>query len=759
MTVGKKPAGAVAKAKKSTVKSTAKSKLAKPIAVLKSASGHNFRGFVENSPIATVVYDADFTVTFFNQAFSNLLGLKPGAIINKPLAKLFSIVGEETSPEDFASIKTDREYEILRRDGKQFWGLVSTWNANDSGAGKPTTEITWPKFSQIIDIDAQKKSNDKLAYRESIWKNAISASQLGVWDYNSLTDERFYSDYWKHIRGVPLDEEAKDDIKSWESRIHPDDLESVRDNVRRQNSGEMRLFSFEYRERRKDGKWVWILSRGRAVEWAEDGTPIRLTGTDSDITPRKETEQRRMDEMADIYRKHVAELKNAHRETKAAYRIAKAKSLQDPLTELANRCAFSEQISKKIKKSADGKAAFAVIMINLDKFKTINEEHGHLAGDRTLREMGRRLKAAVTPKDLVARLGGDEFGIILVENPGLDINQRVKMVTTKILDDIKEPFALGDHDIEITASIGISLYPEHGETSEDLFRAADVAMHDVKNGEEGGTWELFSPMVDVKMVSNSELEELTRIAVENEEIQPFYQPIVDFKSGQIAGFKVLPHWHHPERGVILPGNFLPIIEQAGLRIPFSKSIWRRACKACMTWNDDISLAMKISGRGIADAEVPIGVAEILEECEIAPNRLQVEVTETAIAEGGDAAKEVIKALRASGVRVVLDEFGTGKAGLSYLREFNFDGVRVDRSFIGSMGRSEASEKIVRSMISLAHELGIYSIAEGIEDVDTHMYMQHTGGTYGQGYFYGEPVPYDEATAMLEQSDGLLSLAG
>lgn len=729
-------------------------KTAKASETVTGSEKFDFQQISEFSPIATVIYDANFAIKFCNSAFGKLLGVKPEELEGQCLSDALSLADGDGAVEAFNAGDESLEVEFQKPDGTPFWGQVSTWKANNAKAKKATRLI-----AQIINIDDRKKDHSDLAYRESIWRNAIAASQLGVWDYNDLTKGRFYSDYWKHIRGIPLDEEARGDIKSWEARIHPDDLEGVRDHVRRQNSGEMKMFSFEYRERKRDGQWVWILSRGRAVKWAEDGTPIRMTGTDSDITARKNEEAKRAEHAAEIHLNHVEELKAVHHETKAAHRVANAKILQDSLTKLTNRCAFSEKIKKKIKAHQKGKPAFSLMIINLDKFRNINNKHGHLAGDLVLCEMAKRLKIAVTPQDVVARLGGDEFGIVLKGNKNQDAEHRAKTIATKIFDGFEEPIALGDHDIQIKASIGISLFPEHGKTAEDLLRAADIAMRDVKEGDDGNSWQIFSPDLDIEMASNDCLVALTREAVNNEEIHPFFLPIIDLKTENVVGFKVLPRWNHPDRGVITATNFLPIIEQEGMRKQFYASMLRQTCEASQFWPEDINLGLKVSAKGIVDPDVLADVIKQLAEFNITPNRMQIEVTEASIDAGGEAAKKLIGLFQNAGVRVVLDEFGTGKAGLNYLREYKFDGVRIDRSFIGSMGRSEASEKIVRSLISLANELGIYTIAEGIEDVDTHMYMQHTGATYGQGYFYAKPVSYEEATAMVQAPDSLLNATG
>lgn len=755
MTLDEILAGLNAGAKKRTSKPKGKSKPGAAGSADNSplSNGLDFQSIMEISPVASVIYDGEQVVFFANEAFAKMLGLEHGTLEGKSLGELISTLDDEPSANPLGAGGGTQEREIQRLDGTTFWGIISTREM-------PVIDGKVPlHIAQIFDVTTQKNSFDDLAYRESIWRNAISASHIGVWDYNATNDSYFYSDHWRVMRGIPIGEEIDGKVSTWEARIHPEDLEDVRKHVKQQDSGELELSTFEYRERRTDGKWVWIQSRGRAVEWDEDGNAIRISGTDTDITSLKNEEERRTERASELHNKHVHALENAQRETEAAHRISNAKSLQDPLTELVNRRAFTDAIRKMINEDAEGKTIFSVMMVNLDGFKEINDVHGHIAGDRTICQIAKRLEQIVDEDDVVARLGGDEFGIILRATESGNPESRVKAIATKIIQDMEDPVTLGDHSIEIGASIGIASYPEHGNSTETLFRAADVAMHDVKIEGQGGSWEVFSPSLDIKMESNSNLEELTRTAVDSDEIQPYFQQIVDLGTGKIAGFEILARWHHPQRGFIAPDIFMPIIEQANLRIPFNVSMLRRACRAAQDWPENITLSFNMSADGIIDSEMPPRVFEILSEFNVTPARLEIEVTEAALAENADMGKEVVAALREGGVRVLLDDFGTGQAGVNYLRDFQFDGLKVDRSFISSMRRNEASEKIVRSMISLASGLNMYTIAEGIEDVDSHMYIQHTGGTYGQGYFYGKAVPAEQASAMLKEEEPAISATG
>ncbi|MBL4891540.1 MAG: EAL domain-containing protein [Rhizobiaceae bacterium] len=697
------------------------------------------------APIATAICDGDFVIVYANRAFSKTLGIASSGIVGSHINNNL-ILSVDTKEDDTLSLEPGTfTRSLLRGNGTNFWGMISV---------SKRLEITKkPRYVvQVINVDNEKQDEEKLTYRESIWRNAVDGTQHGVWDHYVPTDERFYSDEWKRIRGIPTDEKISDTPEDWEKRLHPDDLDSARKHVAKHKSGGEEIISFEYRERHRDGNWIWILSRSRVVEWFEDGRPKRLTGSDVDITKIRKADTEKTEKASREYQRHLEELERAQKKTEAAHETADAISRQDPLTELANRRVFSDELERLTETKGQTEDCFAVLLIDLDRFKPINDIYGHQAGDQTICEVANRLEKLLGETSTVARLGGDEFGIIVKNDDSeQELLLKVEKVAEEVVDAIRQPIKGDGFEAEIGASIGISLYPQHGNSSQSLFRAADVAMYHVKkNGR--GSWIVYDEEMGKKLKTRALLEEQTRRAVRNEEIQPWFQPVVDLKTGKISGFEILARWEHFELGSVAPDTFLPVIEQFGLMKDFTASMLRRACLARRDWPQDITLALNVSAGEICDPAMPVRLMNILSECEFLPTRLEIEVTESALLQDLDTAKQVISSLRESGIRVLLDDFGTGYAGLNYLREFSLDCLKIDRSFINSMTNNSVSKRIVRSILSLARELDLDTVAEGIEDGETHELVKLIGGSYGQGYFYGKAVPANEARALLDAAN-------
>jgi diguanylate cyclase (GGDEF)-like protein len=558
------------------------------------------------------------------------------------------------------------------------------------------------------------------------------------------------------MRGFPLDREVEDSNEAWEARLHPDDLESVREHVRQQNSGEIDHFSFEYRERRvDDGRWIWILARGKTVEWDEQGGPTRLIGTDIDITKLKDEEARRAAEIEAVYQQHLAELEKANRAAEAARAAADALARLDPLSNLANRRAFSEEI-ERLSSDALATPAFAVLLVDLDRFKPINDMHGHAVGDMVIKQSAQRIRASVSNRGMVARLGGDEFGVIL-KAPETEIATMAGVCAEALIAELSRPIVVGEFAVEIGASIGLATFPTHSRDADALFRYADMALYEAKHTARG-TWSRYSRSLGQLAESKAVMETEVRRAIAREEIQPHFQPIVDMRTGKVVKLEMLARWPHPVRGSVPPDRFIPIIEQLGLMSEFSLSMVRRVCRAAKAWPADIAISINLTTHEICDLTTPLKLLNVAMECEFPPTRLEIEITEKALVKDIAAAKQVIAALRFAGVKVMLDDFGAGYSGLGYLRELAFDCIKIDRSFIANLCRQDESRKIVGAIQSLAESLDLATVAEGIEDQDICEVVKQIGCTYGQGFYFSKPVPAAEVAELLNRQPQL-RLAG
>ena len=609
---------------------------------------------------------------------------------------------------------------------------------------------------QIFEADDYVRAGETLAYQESIFRHAIEAAEHAVWEYNANNEALFYSDAWKAMRGFPLEGEFHDSLELWEARLHPDDLESVREHVKQSNSGEIDHFSFEYRERHVDGRWIWILARGRSVEWDENGRPTRLIGTDIDITKLKDEEARRAAEAELAYQRHLAELETANQATEAARQEAYALARLDPLSNLANRRGFAEEIARL---SADSKGvpAFAVLLIDLDRFKPVNDMHGHAIGDLVIKELAQRLAAAVRRDGIVARLGGDEFGVVLIGREA-DMEATAGACADRLIAELNRPISLGGFEVEIGASVGLAVFPRDSRDADVLFRCADMALYQAKQTARG-TWSPYSASLGEAAELKAALESEVRRAVADQDIQPYFQPIVDMRTGKVAKFEVLARWQHAAYGALAPDRFIPIIEQFGLINVFTSSMLRRGCRAARSWPGDIAMSINLTSGEVCDPATPLRLLGVAMECGFPATRLEVEITEKALVKDMAAAKQVIAALRGAGLKIQLDDFGAGYSGLGYLRELELDGLKIDRSFISTLHTQDKSRKIIGSIQDLAKSLGLETVAEGIENQEIWDAVSQVGCTYGQGYHISKAVPASEVPELLARNSRRLQLAG
>ena len=718
-------------------------------------SGALLRNVVENAAIPTFLVGTDGQLCYANRAFGELLGYAADEITGLGIRQIVHPDDAAKAREQTAALaageiegyRAERRY--FKKNGDLIWVIASASSLIDKRTGK-LLYIT----VQAVDIDRQKRAEAALAESESRWNFALEGAGQGVWDHNLRLGTVFFSPVWRQMRGFGLDEEIDGSRDAWLARLHPDDRERILDQALRQNSGELAENSFEYRERHRDGHYIWILSRGRPIEWMPDGTVARIIGTDTDITGLKAAEARAAEEAAEVYRRHLAALEKAHEAAETAQQLAQSLARHDALTGLPNRRVFSEALETAIARANRGAGVYAILIIDLDRFKPVNDIHGHSVGDTVLCEVATRLGEVVRKSDTVARLGGDEFGAILeCATPGESPGDAAIHLADRIIDLVQQPISIGDQRIEIGASIGIALCPVDGSDSETLLRAADMAMYRAK-ADGRGTFCFFQQSMEVELRSRAALESDIRQAVAAEEIQPHYQPLMKLAENRLVGFEILARWHHPVRGDMQPDTFIPVVERLGLINQMTYSLLRRACVDARDWPADITIALNVSPKHFADPLLPVKLLAILSETGFSPNRLEIEVTESALVNDIVAARAILVALQDIGIKISLDDFGTGYSSLYHLRELRFDKIKIDRSFVLSMETDVESAKIVHSVIALANSLGLPTIAEGIEHVETMNEIVREGGEYGQGFYFGKAMPADEANKLVEAANEL-----
>ena len=421
----------------------------------------------------------------------------------------------------------------------------------------------------------------------------------------------------------------------------------------------------------------------------------------------------------------------------------------DPLTGLANRRVFCEEISQAVSRVDRSGAAYSVILLDLDRFKPVNDVYGHTVGDAVLCEIATRLRSVIRKGDLVARLGGDEFGIVTETNPASEAQaDGIIKLASRVMTAVERPIDVGATQISVGASLGVARCGPDGQNAEALLRAADVAMYRAK--EEGrGDFRFFERQMDDDIRNRAALEADLRTAVSSGQIVPYYQPLIGLADNGLVGFEILARWDHPTKGPIAPDVFVPLAERTGLISELTFSLLGSACSDAKDWPASCTLSLNLSPLQLKDRLLPLQILSLLSKAGFPPQRLEIEVTESALIADMEAAKDVIAAFQDLGIKVSLDDFGTGYSSMHHLRELRFDKIKIDRSFILSMRDNPESDKIVNAILGLTKSLGLPTIAEGVEDAELLAIMIEKGCDFGQGFFFGKAIPGHEVADLMK----------
>jgi diguanylate cyclase (GGDEF)-like protein len=447
-----------------------------------------------------------------------------------------------------------------------------------------------------------------------------------------------------------------------------------------------------------------------------------------------------------IFQYLVAELLTSKRRSDALQRIATT----DELTGLANREHFREVVEDRIAAARVAGSRFAVMLMDLDRFKEINDTLGHLYGDVLLRDLGPRLVAAIGEGGLVARLGGDEFGVLLAQDT--DDPAVLDIVLARLFRSVSQPFSVDELSLEVGASVGVARFPQDGEDSHALLRCADIAMYSAKEAQTD--YKIYTAEQNQHSVRRLSVLSDIRHALVSDEIVVHYQPIIDLDDLQVRGAEGLVRWQHPVHGLIPPGAFVQTIEQTGLIGPLTRYVLERSIAECATWRRDgreMSVAVNLSVRNLLDRDLPKEIERLLNVYSVPPEALQLEITESMIMSDPERALATVSRLSDLGARLSVDDFGTGYSSLANLRKMPIDELKIDRSFVSPMLRDESDLIIVRSTINLGHDLGLRIIAEGVEDSATLDQLAELGCDLAQGYHVSRPMPADAFNRWLTDS--------
>jgi diguanylate cyclase (GGDEF)-like protein/PAS domain S-box-containing protein len=571
---------------------------------------------------------------------------------------------------------------------------------------------------------AIERNRAEVAVRESQerYALAVSGAKDGLWDWDLKENRLYFSPRWKSMLGFG-NGDIGDDPAEWFNRVHPDDLPAVQAALAAHLAGRAPDFECEYRMRHCGGSYRWVLTRGLAVR-TDGGEAYRMAGSQSDITARKMAEERLLHD-----------------------------AFHDHLTELPNRALFMDRLGMAIAHAKRRLSyTYAVLFIDLDRFKNVNDSLGHSVGDELLIAVARRLESCLRPGDTVARLGGDEFTILLDEVADID---HAVHVAQRLHREMVRPFKVQGHEVFVTMSLGITLGAGgHYDCPEDVLRDADTAMYGAKTSGKARD-AVFDYRMHDRAVALLELETDLRRAVERAEFEIYYQPIVSLATGKIDAFEALLRWRHPRRGLLSPDSFVPVAEDTGLIVPIGWWVLHEACSQLAYWQSlpwtgaDLAVTVNLSGKQFMQADLVERIEAILRSTGIQPGSLRLEMTESTIMEQAEAAVEKLLALRGLGVKLYIDDFGTGYSSLSYLHRLPVDALKIDRSFISEMDSGDERAEIVGTIVTLARTLRMDVAAEGIETAEQVTRLRALACHYGQGYFFSEPLGSTAAGGLIQ----------
>jgi len=654
---------------------------------------------LESSQEGVVVVDADDCIALANPQAADFLGVPPSVLKpGTPIAELHPAFEDPVSAGRVLSWREGDPQatgEVQLADGR--WLRISHSATRDQGFIVVCSDITLSK---------QQEAN----LRQTNWRldAALDNMSQGLCLFDArqrleVVNRRFFE-----IFGLP-----RDKVRPGVTFREFVEMKVAGQNYGGKTADEVLAERTESLSRRGKATHFYELRSGRVIACSYNKTSDGgWVATYEDVTERQQAEAKIM---------HMAR--------------------HDALTNLPNRLLFREKMEQALERGEQ----FAVLFIDLDRFKGVNDTLGHPVGDALLCAVTKRLQMAVRGADTVARLGGDEFALIQIGARPTD----AKELASRIIESISESFDVLGHQVVIGASLGIAMAPTDGTEPDLLLRNADMALYRAK-GEGRGTYHFFQPEMDAQMQARRSLELDLRKALTNGEFEIHYQPLIDLASDKISGFEALVRWNHPERGIIGPDDFIPVAEEIGLIVPIGEWVLKQACKDAAAWPGKLTVAVNLSAVQFRHPALALSVVSALGASGLAPARLELEITETVLLQDNRTVLDVLHQIRELGVRISMDDFGTGYSSLSYLRSFPFDKIKIDRSFIRELGKENDCVAIIRAVTRLGRSLGMITTAEGVETAEQLKILREEGCTQVQGYLFSAPKPATEIPQLLKK---------
>jgi len=539
----------------------------------------------------------------------------------------------------------------------------------------------------------------------------------GLWEWDIKRDTLTLSDRWCEMLGYTAAEIGSSSA-AWFSLVDPRDVDRLHFEMDLHLRGVTPSMEVEYRMHHRDGHEIWMFVRGVALR--EDDKPVRMAGSQTDVTDLKRKEE------------------NYFQGT-----------FYDSLTSLANRSLFLDRLAFLVNRGKRGSGhPFVVLLLDIDRFKVLNQRFGQSACDALLVAVARRLERHIGASNTIARIGGDEFGLIIdgAEKLVVGIHEAERMIA-----ELKEPIDIGIEEVELTLSVGAVFNDGHYASADDVLRDAGSAMYRAQS-KGGDRFEIFDERMNLEAVALLKIESALRRGIADNQFKLYYQPIIDLADGAIAGCEALLRWEHPEHGLVMPDEFIGVAEHSGLIVPLGEWVVHEACRQSRAWQDDgldpHSIAVNISARQFAVGNVEQLVQEALDAYSLPGSSLQVELTETVVMEEPEGALQIIRALEAMGVQLVMDDFGTGYSSLAYLKKFRFGSLKIDRSFVQDMTEDAETAALVAAVIGLSHSFRSECVGEGVETAEQLSYLRLLNCDKAQGFLFSRPLPADDFAELL-----------
>ena len=682
-----------------------------PVASLRASERD--RLLFDRSPVGVVVYDRAMTVTDCNDRFVAILRTTRDRVVGLDLTLLRdqSIMPTLKAALDGAEAYREGTYQATTAPSR-IWAAIRTAPLyGDDGTVTGGIGI-------VEDMTEHRQAQAALQESRERLELALAGAGLAMWDWDLANDVVIFDARWSKLLGYGP-EELRWTRAAVRAHVHPEDLPALEESLVAHLKGRSPVWEAELRLQGKAGGWKWIHLRGRAVEREAGGRALRAAGTIRDVSDRTLAEER-----------------------------LQRSAFYDRLSDLPNRALVLDRLAVALRRSELHLGIqCAILFLDVDRFKLVNDGLGHRAGDDLLKEVIRRVALLLRPGDTFGRLGGDEFLIVL--DDVVDESSPIR-VAERIRQALEEPVVVQGQAVHVTVSTGIAI-ASRGQSPEDLLRDADTAMNRAK---EGGRdrYVLFDEAMHQTAVSRLQLENALRRSVDRGEILVAYQPVVSVASGRLAGFEALVRWQHPKRGLLLPPEFVPIAEETGLIVPIGRFVLQEACRQLRGWNEGrpsapLRMSVNLSARQLASPGIVEEVEAAVESAGIDPRLLRLEITESVLLDRPEEALAVLSRLRALGVQLALDDFGTGYSSLGYLVRFPVQELKLDRAFVSRVHHGEREAAVARAILVLAHELGMAVTAEGVEAEEQLAWLRAAGFDQAQGNLISRPLVAADAARV------------